>query len=88
MSSAAYQAIATNEDDYHTQNSRIARKSQNSRTKPLLLAFAFCVFAIAFFKAGQWSILRQQTLPLVDTTKRPMTADQEADMTPGKYSVG
>jgi hypothetical protein len=90
MTSSPYQAIATNEDDYDSQ-SAVPGKGRRSRSKLLLLALTFCLLAFGFYKAGQWSILRQQTPPTIaDTTKSPVesTVEQETHAMQKKYSVG
>ncbi|GBE81093.1 Endochitinase B [Sparassis crispa] len=96
-SSPAYELVPTDANvDSGDQSQPRPRSRRLAATKSLLLALAFCVVAIAAFKAGQWSV---KVIP-ADHTVSPGKPDTEevgnpsaaptndTNMSSGKYSVG
>jgi hypothetical protein len=88
LMSSPYQPLATSEDDHQPPG----RKQRLSRLTLFLLAFTCCLLALGFYKAGQWSVLRQQ-VQVADITTEPkgnnteQGTDNMSELNE-KYSVG
>ncbi|KAF8658256.1 hypothetical protein AX16_002032 [Volvariella volvacea WC 439] len=99
----AYEPLPTNDTDSLEPINKPTSRPRSCFRNPLVLVLAFCLVAVTFYKAGQWSVDTSQEAiqPTSDsqsttfetTTPAPTTVStghpQEGDMTRrGKYSVG
>lgn len=97
-SSATYDPLPTNdsEQDITRPQSGVSQKSSTKRRNLLLITLGFLFTALAFYKAGQWSVSQSPSPSLVpiqtgseQISESDGTDTSATDSTmPGKYSVG
>lgn len=99
---SSYEPVPTNDSNSNLPPPKPSNSKFSSRK--LILALAFCLVALGFFKAGQWSVWKSHPEPAaasesstsvtepIELDKEPPKEEQtDTDMeaeTRGKYSVG
>lgn len=98
-SSATYDPLPTNdsEQDITRSQTGVSQKSGTKRRNLLLITLGFLFTALAFYKAGQWSVSQSSSASLAPIQTGQVEGISESEGTdtstsesimPGKFSVG